>query len=323
MAFHGTMESFSKNPLQLTDAIFTHGFFINPDISYSMDKSKDIGIQYNGDTYFYPIVTNEGLFTSNNTIQSTSIGIKLYEFINGTKKGTTPTIKSINPTEPKIEYPKRDILKDNIGASYDEADLQKSIEIGNTIISNGLINLATRGRLKLDTILKYEYVSDNEDINIITLQDIIKQETGADNCDQITVVNENDKTTIKIDISGESYKLEGTNLIKFSVSQSDDELTNIKNAANTIVKIVSNDTNLEKFEDAVSFDIPEDMDLQTLLENYVKAVKEALNKSTEEEILKALKFTEGDNENILELYRLISDTIQDIDQDVYNTLFKC
>ena len=65
------------------------------------------------------------------------------------------------------------------------------------------------------------------------------------------------------------------------------------------------------------------MDLQTLLENYVKAVKEALNKSTEEEILKALKFIEGDNENILELYRLISDTIQDIDQDVYNTLFKC
>lgn len=323
MAFHGTMESFSKDTLQLTDAIFTHGFFINPDISYSMDKSKDIGIQYNGDTYFYPIATNEGLFTSNNTIQSTSIGIKLYEFINGTKKGTTPTIKFINPTEPKIEYPKRDILKDNIGASYDEADLQKSIEIGNTIISNGLINLATRGRLKLDTILKYEYVSDNEDINIITLQDIIKQETGANNYDQITVVNENDKSTIKIDINDESYKLEGTNLIKFSVSQSDDELTNIKNAANTIVKIVSNDTNLEKFEDAISFDIPEDMDLQTLLENYVKAVREALNKSTEEEILKALKFTEGDNENILELYRLISDTIQDIDQDVYNTLFKC
>ena len=52
-------------------------------------------------------------------------------------------------------------------------------------------------------------------------------------------------------------------------------------------------------------------------------MKEALNKSTEEEILKALKFIEGDNENILELYRLISDTIQDIDQDVYNTLFKC
>ena len=43
-------------------------------------------------------------------------------------------------------------------------DLQKSIEIGNTIISNGLINLATRGRLKLDTILKYEYV-DKERIN--------------------------------------------------------------------------------------------------------------------------------------------------------------
>lgn len=32
---------------------------------------------------------------------------------------------------------------------------------------------------------------------------------------------------------------------------------------------------------------------------------------------------ERDDENILELYRLISDTIQDIDQDVYNILFKC
>ena len=34
----------------------------------------------------------------------------------------------------------------------------------------------------------------------------------------VQIVNENDKSTIKIDISGESYKLEGTNLIKFSVS---------------------------------------------------------------------------------------------------------
>lgn len=97
---------------------------------------------------------------------------------------------------------------------------------------------------------------------------------------------------------------------------------NIKNAVDAVEKIVSNEDNSEKFEDAVYLDIPENMTLEVLLQNYVEAVKEALNKSTEEEILKALKFTEGD-EQVLECYRLISDKIQDIDMDVYNKLFKC
>ena len=98
---------------------------------------------------------------------------------------------------------------------------------------------------------------------------------------------------------------------------------NIKNAVDTVEKIVSNEDNSEKFEDAVYLDIPGNMTLEVLLQNYVEAVKEALNKSTEEEILKALKFTEGDDEQVLECYRLISDKIQDIDMDVYNKLFKC
>ena len=323
LAFHGTVEDVhSSSSQKLTDARFTKGFFINPDISYNVDKSKDIGINYNGETYFYPIATNEGLFTSNNVIQSTSIGIKLHDLINGVKP-STPTSAPINPVESKVEYPNRDILKDVIGLGYDEDDLQQQVETGNTIINSGLINLATTGRLKLDTILKYEYVSDDADINIATLQDIIKQETGTDNYDQITVVNEDGKSTIKIDINGESYKLEGSNLTKFSVSQSNDELMNIKNAVDAVEKIVSNEDNSEKFEDAVYLDIPENMTLEVLLQNYVEAVKEALNKSTEEEILKALKFTEGDDEQVLECYRLISDKIQDIDMDVYNKLFKC
>lgn len=323
LAFHGTVEDVhSSSSQKLTDARFTKGFFINPDISYNVDKSKDIGINYNGETYFYPIATNEGLFTSNNVIQSTSIGIKLHDLINGVKP-STPTSAPINPVESKVEYPNRNILKDVIGLGYDEDDLQQQVETGNTIINSGLINLATTGRLKLDTILKYEYVSDDADINIVTLQDIIKQETGTDNYDQITVVNEDGKSTIKIDINGESYKLEGSNLTKFSVSQSNDELMNIKNAVDAVEKIVSNEDNSEKFEDVVYLDIPEKMTLEVLLQNYVEAVKEALNKSTEEEILKALKFTEGDDEQVLECYRLISDKIQDIDMDVYNKLFKC
>lgn len=322
LAFHGTVEDVHSSSQKLTDARFTKGFFINPDISYNVDKSKDIGINYNGETYFYPIATNEGLFTSNNVIQSTSIGIKLHDLINGVKP-STPTSAPINPVESKVEYPNRNILKDVIGLGYDEDDLQQQVETGNTIINSGLINLATTGRLKLDTILKYEYVSDDADINIVTLQDIIKQETGTDNYDQITVVNEDGKSTIKIDINGESYKLEGSNLTKFSVSQSNDELMNIKNAVDAVEKIVSNEDNSEKFEDVVYLDIPEKMTLEVLLQNYVEAVKEALNKSTEEEILKALKFTEGDDEQVLECYRLISDKIQDIDMDVYNKLFKC
>lgn len=305
MAFHGTMESFSKNPLQLTDAIFTHGFFINPDISYSMDKSKDIGIQYNGDTYFYPIATNEGLFTSNNIIQSTSVGIKLYEFINGAKKGITSTIKSINPTEPKIEYPKRDILKDNIGASYDEADLQKSIEIGNTIISNGLINLATRGRLKLDTILKYEYVSDNEDINIITLQDIIKQETGADNYDQITVVNENDKSTIKIDISGESYKLEGTRLVTFNDKPND--VVKIKEVISNLIDIITNNNEI----------------LMETFGQSKETIDECVASLTITTKLSDLTQIQQNLGEINEKFDDITAWLQSEDEDIYNKLFTC
>lgn len=304
LAFHGTMEDFSKKPLQLTDARFKKGFFINPDISYSVDKSKDIGINYNGETYFYPIATNEGLFTSNNVIQSTSIGIKLHDLINGTKP-STPTNAPISPTEPKIEYPNRDILKDVIGASYDEDDLQQSVKTGNDVIRNGLVNLATRGRLKLDTVLKYEYISDDADINIITLQDIIKQETGADNYDQITVVNEDGKSTIKIDINSESYKLEGDKLTNFVEKPNDS--TKIKESINDLITIITN--NKEMLVD--DYEQSEKTILDCLASLAETAKLNDLN-----QIQQNLAQIHGD-------YSDITAWLQTEDEDMFNKLFTC
>lgn len=305
LAFHGTVEDVhSSSSQKLTDARFTKGFFINPDISYNVDKSKDIGINYNGETYFYPIATNEGLFTSNNVIQSTSIGIKLHDLINGVKP-STPTSAPINPVESKVEYPNRDILKDVIGLGYDEDDLQQQVETGNTIINGGLINLATTGRLKLDTILKYEYVSDDADINIVTLQDIIKQETGADNYDQITVVNEDGKSTIKIDINGESYKLEGAKLVKFI--DKDDNVPKIKESIGNLIDIITNHNN-ELMQD---YDQSEEI------------IDECLRALSSTKDLTDMIQIQQNLDQIKEVYSDIAAWLQEEDENMYNKLFTC
>lgn len=305
LAFHGTVEDVhSSSSQKLTDARFTKGFFINPDISYNVDKSKDIGINYNGETYFYPIATNEGLFTSNNVIQSTSIGIKLHDLINGVKP-STPTSAPINPVESKVEYPNRNILKDVIGLGYDEDDLQQQVETGNTIINSGLINLATTGRLKLDTILKYEYVSDDADINIVTLQDIIKQETGADNYDQITVVNEDGKSTIKIDINGESYKLEGAKLVKFI--DKDDNVPKIKESIGNLIDIITNHNN-ELMQD---YDQSEEI------------IDECLRALSSTKDLTGMIQIQQNLDQIKEVYSDIAAWLQEEDENMYNKLFTC
>lgn len=305
LAFHGTVEDVhSSSSQKLTDARFTKGFFINPDISYNVDKSKDIGINYNGETYFYPIATNEGLFTSNNVIQSTSIGIKLHDLINGVKP-STPTSAPINPVESKVEYPNRDILKDVIGLGYDEDDLQQQVETGNTIINSGLINLATTGRLKLDTILKYEYVSDDADINITTLQDIIKQETGTDNYDQITVVNEDGKSTIKIDINGESYKLEGAKLVKFI--DKDDNVPKIKESIGNLIDIITNHNN-ELMQD---YDQSEEI------------IDECLRALSSTKDLTDMIQIQQNLDQIKEVYSDIAAWLQEEDENMYNKLFTC
>ena len=305
LAFHGTVEDVhSSSSQKLTDARFTKGFFINPDISYNVDKSKDIGINYNGETYFYPIATNEGLFTSNNVIQSTSIGIKLHDLINGVKP-STPTSAPINPVESKVEYPNRDILKDVVGLGYDEDDLQQQVETGNTIINGGLINLATTGRLKLDTILKYEYVSDDADINIVTLQDIIKQETGADNYDQITVVNEDGKSTIKIDINGESYKLEGAKLVKFI--DKDDNVPKIKESIGNLIDIITNHNN-ELMQD---YDQSEEI------------IDECLRALSSTKDLTDMIQIQQNLDQIKEVYSDIAAWLQEEDENMYNKLFTC
>lgn len=305
LAFHGTVEDVhSSSSQKLTDARFTKGFFINPDISYNVDKSKDIGINYNGETYFYPIATNEGLFTSNNVIQSTSIGIKLHDLINGAKP-STPTSAPINPVESKVEYPNRDTLKDVIGLGYDEDDLQQQVETGNTIINGGLINLATTGRLKLDTILKYEYVSDDADINIVTLQDIIKQETGADNYDQITVVNEDGKSTIKIDINGESYKLEGAKLVKFI--DKDDNVPKIKESIGNLIDIITNHNN----------ELMQDYDQSK------EIIDECLRALSSTKDLTDMIQIQQNLDQIKEVYSDIAAWLQEEDENMYNKLFTC
>lgn len=305
LAFHGTVEDVhSSSSQKLTDARFTKGFFINPDISYNVDKSKDIGINYNGETYFYPIATNEGLFTSNNVIQSTSIGIKLHDLINGVKP-STPTSAPINPVESKVEYPNRDILKDVVGLGYDEDDLQQQVETGNTIINGGLINLATTGRLKLDTILKYEYVSDDADINIVTLQDIIKQETGADNYDQITVVNEDGKSTIKIDINGESYKLEGAKLVKFI--DKDDNVPKIKESIGNLIDIITNHNN----------ELMQDYDQSK------EIIDECLRALSSTKDLTDMIQIQQNLDQIKEVYSDIAAWLQEEDENMYNKLFTC
>ena len=87
LIFHGTVEDFhQKKVMQLTDAYFKHGFFINPDLSRqkSSTASTDISTvtaakegQIQPTILFFELGTNPALFTSDLDLRTAGIRFHL------------------------------------------------------------------------------------------------------------------------------------------------------------------------------------------------------------------------------------------------------
>lgn len=92
LVFHGTVADIhaalrsGEQLLQLDDAYFKQGFFVNPDVSRVLNKEgkyETININDdNGDVLFYQIATSPELFTVDTDVRTSGIGIRLDKLIN-------------------------------------------------------------------------------------------------------------------------------------------------------------------------------------------------------------------------------------------------
>ena len=96
LVFHGTVADIhaalrsGEQLLQLDDAYFKQGFFVNPDVSRVLNKDgkyETININDdNGDVLFYQIATSPELFIVDTDVRTSGIGIRLDKLMNKTSE---------------------------------------------------------------------------------------------------------------------------------------------------------------------------------------------------------------------------------------------
>lgn len=116
LIFHGTVEDFhQKKVMQLTDAYFKHGFFINPDLSRqkSSTASTDISTvtaakegQIQPTILFFELGTNPALFTSDLDLRTAGIRIPLSKLMEVTTNPATVETTTPQETGPSVGQPK-------------------------------------------------------------------------------------------------------------------------------------------------------------------------------------------------------------------------
>lgn len=238
LVFHGTTEDIHRpvgdgvteyvNPdgtrevrqplMQLEDAYFKKGFFINPDISRKSDGADATDIVghrgHNGKLIFFEIATNPALFTADVDLRSAGLQLMLNEVINPTRP--TGQQQQQGPVQPSAEEQFRqnhpivaqaiDILNnagrtDSFGQTFtlSEDMIDEAIEIMNEITMEGF-KTVLRASSPADALAHLYIINENE--QPITYQQFLeKQYPGA------TIATEGDNITIST-ADGKLYRID-------------------------------------------------------------------------------------------------------------------
>ena len=112
LVFHGTTDDIHKKLtkgqqlMQVEDAYFKRGFYINPDLTRLPSRNGDYEIwnrsDEKGNVLFYKIATSDELFTVDTNVRTSGIGIKidkLIEKLKGTESPTPETSETVDVEE--------------------------------------------------------------------------------------------------------------------------------------------------------------------------------------------------------------------------------
>ena len=217
LMFHGTTDDIHRkytkeNPLiQATDARFPQGFFINPDITRkSVAGGTDIGINYNGETVFYPIETPGEFFTVDIDMRNLGISLSLDSLITS----TTTSIKSTSTTS--TETYTEDSRNKELQELYDtygideDIDEEEALDIINQRIHDKLVKTLGLSSNPKTTIINYSLNSEGLLITS-TLDNLIASILGT-NKYNINVIENEGEQTIQIESNGETYILNPSTL---------------------------------------------------------------------------------------------------------------
>ena len=134
LMFHGTIEDIHKDPIQLEDAYFKHGFFISPDVTRPASNRDDKLWSFddeNGNTLFYKIETTPELFTVDTNVRTSGLGLvisELYKEAQEQNKEEEQKRHGIDPVEQfKSTYPELSNIITNLN-KYIAANLEYSLD---------------------------------------------------------------------------------------------------------------------------------------------------------------------------------------------------
>ena len=206
LVFHGTTDDIHKKLskgqqlMQVEDAYFKRGFYINPDLSRLPSRNGDYEIwnrsDEKGNVLFYKIATSDKLFTVDTDVRTSGIGIKIDKLIEKLKNGaesqkptqeTSETVETEEQNDDAIfinQYPEiSDIIQTglDVGQNFEFSldGAKKAIKWHNQELRN-YINLELSN--KNTNVLDFEFnVSLNGDqLQRITFRQYITSLIGTD-----------------------------------------------------------------------------------------------------------------------------------------------
>lgn len=198
LAFHGTHLDVHTVPkkgesfLQLEDAYFKHGFFINPDAvreydpvrnDYHLEAIEDAG----GNAIFFAIATSPELFTVDTDVRTSGIGLRIEELFDKKISVTTSVGENSEINEEtifKTKYPQLSAYMDsvnNLGQdfAYNLNSVEEAIVWNN---EKNLRNLKVGIESGNEGVLDYPYkdILNGDHLVKVSLRDHIKAAIGTD-----------------------------------------------------------------------------------------------------------------------------------------------
>lgn len=338
LMFHGTTEDIhrtysTENPLmQLTDAYFKKGFFINPDISRRSDGADATDIVghrgSNNKLIFFEIATNPALFTVDVDLRQSGMQLMLSELINPTRQSVQPQ-PSVNPQATQQEFVQQhpviataiDLLNsmgltDSLGETftYDEAVIDDAIEAYNRVSIDGFqtVLVASTPQVALDTA--YMISSDEK---ILTYKDYLAtQFQGA------TIGVDGDNITVET-TDGKLYRIDKQTVSPVLISEAAQPLQSVsrlegKFQDTTVGQALLAMLNTPEFKELAVECGATDEILNSFMQEFNKTVQfgQTLTESEDplREKLTALMNVDG-NETILE-------ALLTQNEDLYNIIFE-
>nr|DAU84779.1 MAG TPA: REGULATOR OF NONSENSE TRANSCRIPTS 1 MEDIATED DECAY, ZINC-FINGER, ATP-BINDING [Caudoviricetes sp.] len=219
LIFHGSTDKLQQS-MQLEDAYFKKGFFINPNISRKadgVDATDIVGYKgHNGKLIFFEIETNPALFTVDVDLRASGLQLDLNALINPTTNNSVEqtTTTSLNiEQEFKNNHPVIADIIDNLNQigrtdssglefTYNENDINEAVELFNQIQLDGFKSVLLVGTS--EQILNYIYTVNANEEKLSYKQYLLQQYPEAD-----ISIEGNDITLLTKD--GKLYKLDKQN----------------------------------------------------------------------------------------------------------------